>query len=207
MTRGTFLLLCLSIGIAVALPRVQGPGDPAAEGAMPFRAVEPGYREGTWGLSPGSRVTSLSEPELGPGTVVEIKTAARVFFGSNDLLMETTELLSAESSRLDVDPASKAATDSREESPSILGPTLVADFPQFSRVICPARPELGCGMVAKKARIFTVRYASGTQTQTDVQIRPALREAPAPPAAEPHRPESCPTSPGGSGGRTEAPPR
>jgi hypothetical protein len=187
MTRGTLLVLGALIGIAVALPRGQGPGDAAAENLPPLRLAEPGARRGTWGLRPGSKVYCLSHPDLGTGRVVEVKRASRVAFGSSILTLDEDEMRHAAPPQPPADPAAETAAGSPGETPSVGSRSNAPMFPPVSRVTCPSRPELGQGIVIKTTSVFTVEYETGTRIQTDKEIRPALG---GPGRIPPHHPEA-----------------
>jgi hypothetical protein len=173
MTRGTLLALGALIGTAVALPRAQGPGD-AAERPAPLRLAEPGAREGTLGLRPGSRVYGLSHPELGTGTVVKVRRAARVDFGSRIVTLDVAEMRHADPRHPPEATTAETAAGLPGEAPPLGNRTDAPMFPLVSRVTCPSRTELGHGIVIKITSVFTVEYETGTRIQTDEEIRPAL---------------------------------
>jgi hypothetical protein len=210
MTRGTLLLLGALIAIVIALPRGPGPGDAAAEYPSALRLAEPGAREGTWGLRPGSRVYCLPHPDLGTGTVVEVRRTARVAFGSSIVTMDEAEMRHADPLRPPEDPAAEAAAGTPGETPPVGSRNDAPMFPLVSRVTCPSRPELGHGIVIKTTSIFTVEYETGTRIQADDEIRPApgvARADPAPSALKPGLPVKSSAPRGEYSGRTEAPAR
>lgn len=173
MTRGTLLVLGALIGTAVALPRGQGPGDAAAEYPLPPRVGEPGVRDGTWGLDPGSTVYCLAHPDLGIGTVVEKKRAARVAFGSRLLTLDEAELRHADPLQPNGDPAAEILAGSPGGTTSADRFTGDPGFAPFSRVTCPSRPEIGHGLIVKNMQIFNIVYRSLVMIQTDEEIRPS----------------------------------
>jgi hypothetical protein len=174
MTRGMLVVLCVLTGAAVALPRGQRPGDAAAENPPPLRLAEPGARRGTWGLRPGSKVYCLSHPDLGTGTVVEVRRSAHVAFGSRVLTLDEAEMRHADPPRPPGDPAAEIAAGSPGETFPVGSRINAPKFPLPSRVTCPSRPELGNGIVIKTKSVFTVQYETGTRIQADDEIRPAL---------------------------------
>lgn len=169
------LLAAAAVALAFLYPVRHPAADPAESSPRHYRPEGPGARAGTIGLRLGSRVFSLKHPELGTGTVTDLRYPARVDFDSGEVALDLKEL------RLYIpedEPAEKPA--GRVTAPGSADRTPVSiddglEPGNFLRhyVVCPGRPQLGHGIVREVTTVYTVNYPSGTRVQTDQEVRHA----------------------------------
>jgi hypothetical protein len=177
MTRGTWLLLCAAILRLMMVASDQSPAE-AIDEAPRNLSQEPGFRAGTLELGVGSSVFCSAHPDLGPGTILEVRNTALVVFELRTLDVDLAEIENEEPTDPEDGPADELARLPEQRAPGDMLST-VRGFDLLEGVICPKHPELGAGTIARFWKAFVVKYASGVRTQTDREVRPARRSLPA----------------------------